>query len=80
MELNNSNFEGLNIINQDITTHEEVNGIVNETSPEQDFLLMKKAFAKEKGVSEDDILDINGHFVVKEGATMVHTKDDGTVN
>ena len=54
--------------------------MISETTPEQDVLAMKKAFAEEKGVSMEDVLEINGHFIVKEGATIVHTKDDGTVN
>ena len=54
--------------------------MISETTPEQDVLEMKKAFAEEKGISVDDVLEVNGHFIVSENATPVHTKDDGTVN
>ncbi len=54
--------------------------MISETTPEQDVLEMKKAFAEENGISVDDVIDMNGHLMVKENATPVHTKDDGTVN
>ncbi|MGI9118089.1 MAG: hypothetical protein ACR2IQ_00895 [Minisyncoccia bacterium] len=54
--------------------------MISETTPEQDIFEMKKAFAEEHGISVDDVIEVNGHFVVSENATTIHTKNDGTVN
>lgn len=74
--MNENNMEDILKVSVQHLPHESV----PETTPEQDMMAMKEAFANEKGINVKDVIEVNGHFIVNENATPVHTIDDGTVN